>query len=147
MSCVHRASPPYTKKEVPELAKQRSKKQRQRQTDAQFTVRLSPERLAYFQEMHAEHSKWSVAQHSHPGFASLEAFLSDVLESYVSLCAQYEDALDSIERQGVDLKFLAAKLAEAGGEQYRVVSVDEVRRCMAAGGGGMAPAGGGELPN
>ena len=127
------------------MTKQRSKKQRQRQTDAQFSVRLSPEALAYFQDMHHAYAEWAGAG-AHSNYANLEGFLSALLEGYPTLCMKYDDALESIERQGDDLKYLAAKLAEAGGEIFRVIPVDEARRRMAAGGGGMAPAGGG-LPN
>lgn len=121
-------------------AKQRSKRQ--------VTVRLSPEAIAYFKDMHAQHSEWAVA-HSRPGYASLGAFLSDVLEGYPTLCAGCDDALESIERQGADLRFLTEALKAAGGETYEVVSVDEARR-RAAASGGMAPpkgGGGGGLPN
>ena len=126
------------------MTKQRSKTKRP-QTDAQFSVRLSPEALAYFQDMHHAYAEWAGAG-AHSNYANLEGFLSALLEGYPTLCMKYDDALESIERQGADLKFLAAKLAEAGGDEYRVVSVDEVRRRMAAGGGMAAPKGGG-LPN
>ena len=117
------------------MTKQRSKTKRP-QTDAQVTVRLAPELLAYFKDMHVQHSAWAAA-HSRPGFASLRAFLGDVLEGYPTLCAGYDEALESIERQGADLLFLTSALKAAGGESFEVVSVDEARRRMAATGGGL----------
>ena len=70
---------------------------KQRKTDAQLTVRLSPEILAHFKRIHDVHSDWAAAN-SHPSFASLEDFLSNVLEAYPILCQKHEEALDAIER-------------------------------------------------
>ena len=111
----------------PSAAKQRSKRQ--------VTIRLSPEMLAYFKNLHVQHSDWAAAN-SQPGFASLGDFLGDVLDGYPALCAAYDEALESIKRQGADLVFLAAALKAAGGEEYQVVSIDEARLRMAAPKGG-----------
>ena len=85
-----------------------------------------PKMLAHFKNLHVQHSDWAAAN-SQPGFASLGDFLGDVLDGYPALCAAYDEALESIKRQGADLVFLAAALKAAGGEEYQVVSIDEAR--------------------
>ena len=67
--------PNYTElRRVPELTKQRSKRPRQK-TDAQFTVRLSPEARAYFEDMHHAHAEWAGAGAHSKTYAKLRGFL------------------------------------------------------------------------
>ena len=102
------------------MGKQRKQKQR-RKYEQQFTVRMDGELAAWFED-----------QARVCGYSGLPEFLQKAVDGFPSLAACYAQAMESVERQGRDLRFLADQLEAAGGPVYEVIDEDELRRREAA---------------